>query len=267
MSGHDVSPPSTNVAETSQPLQFLGAHGLGGLGVGLDARRPRHLAPTRDQLGQSCDDVRMIGRDVPLVQRILVVIEQLELGQAGRAGGVLNQLPVRVNDGDRLLDSGPQRTSLVWGPVPKWRAGASIPARTRATRIRQPTSGRQERPQRLSLQARGVRKAAEVQHRRHDVDALHEIVDDPRGRQARRPPDDERDVGQLAVHASGRARSGRARGTRYRGRSSGRPASSRRAPCGGVARRAGPFPHPCREWTRRTSRSPAPRSVPDRTPP
>ena len=45
-----------------------------------------------------------------------------------------------------------------------------------------------------------------------------------------------------------------------RGRSSGRPASSRRVPCGGAARRAGPIPHPCRESSRRTSRSPAGRS-------
>ena len=76
---------SLHVAQAAELLELLLAHALGRLAVGLEPRRRRHLVPRVERLRQPRDHVGVRGGHVLLVERVLVEVEQLELGLARAA--------------------------------------------------------------------------------------------------------------------------------------------------------------------------------------
>src|SRR5262245_21609824 len=80
-----------HVPERAQPLQGLGVEVLRGLRVGRQARRLHGRAPGVELFGEARDDVRVAARDVLLVERVRLPLEELERREPG--GVVADELP------------------------------------------------------------------------------------------------------------------------------------------------------------------------------
>src|SRR5687768_13814655 len=100
-------------------------------------------------------------RDVLPVERILVVIEQLELRQPRRAGRVVNELPVAVDDRYRHATLVFADDRSIGYPLGDRRPGG--PAGPGTCRTRRLIRRGQKRNQRLTLYPCGWRQAGEVE--------------------------------------------------------------------------------------------------------
>ena len=140
-------------------------------------------------LREPLHDLGMLRSEVDLVQRILTPIEELVLRAPRGTPGVVDELPALQGDREGLLDLFLGRGHAAG------RLGDGGPRPGRVALALQ--EGNEAGP----LDARGGRHSAELEQGRHDVDRLHHLGDALPRRHAARPPEEQRDVGQLAVHA------------------------------------------------------------------
>ena len=89
---------SADVAERPQPPQLVGGEPLLPVPVGSDGGGAGLLAPPPELLGEASHNLRVLGREVGLVEGILHVVVQLEAGPPPFRPGAMDELPAAEDE-------------------------------------------------------------------------------------------------------------------------------------------------------------------------